>query len=173
MTNSIATQMKSVIYLETAFFGEPAIARVNMLHPAAGDATFIISAEREALGPSGSGYNAEAMDKLAGRLERIRARGLAYNIHGVAGAYQGRPEESLAITGPNSMALLNAILETGIEYQQDSILMVTADGRGTLGFMDGRDPMPIGRMTAVDPAELEGLEAYSVIKSTGEAFTFV
>jgi len=51
-------------------------------------------------------------------------------------------------------------------------LMITPDGSGTLGFMDGRDPMPIGRMVAVDPMALADLEAYSIIKATGEAFTF-
>ena len=155
MTNSIAT------------------ARVNMLHPAAGDATYIISAEREALGPSGSGYNAEAMDKLAGRLERIRARGLAYNIHEVAGAYQGRPEASLAVVGRDTPALWQAVKALGQAFHQDSVLAVTPDGAGILAYMDGRAQDEIGQMVAAAPAELEGLEAYSVIKSTGEAFTFV
>lgn len=146
--------------------------RINQAHPAEGDVTYIISAEREALGPSGSGYNVVAMDKLAGRLEAIRARGLAYNVHEVSGAYQDRPEESLAITGPHNMALLNAILEAGHEFRQESILMITPGGSGTLAFMDGRDPMPIGQMVAVDPMALADLEAYSIIKATGEAFTF-
>lgn len=149
--------------------------RINTVHPAQGDATFIISAEREALGPSGSAENAAAMATLAERLDGILASGLAYSVHPIAGAYQGRPEESLAIIGPNCMALLNAILELGHEFQQDSILLVMSDGSGTLGFMDGRDPMHIGHMVNIGPdrlAELATLEAFSVIKSTGEAFTF-
>ena len=146
--------------------------RINLAHPAEGDVTYIISAEREANGPSGNKANAEAMIQLARELESIRARGWAHNVHPIAGAYCGRPEESLAVVGKDTTELWVAITHLALRYDQESILMITPDGSGTLGFMDGRDPMPIGRMVAVDPMALADLEAYSIIKATGEAFTF-
>jgi hypothetical protein len=146
---------------------------INLVHPARGDVTYILSAEREANGPSGSEANVDAMASLAQSLEGIRTNGWAYNVHPVAGAYCGRPEESLAVVGKDTTELWLAVTRLAMRHDQESILIVDHHAQGKLQFVgNGLSYSNIGTMVAVDPTDLATLEAYSVIKSTGECFTF-
>jgi hypothetical protein len=129
-------------------------------------ATFILSAETNDLTHGGC---ITAMTSLRNDLYDLMDRGAIDSIIICHGAYEGTPENSVAVHASKLRAFI-ALQDLARQYQQDSILEVSSTGRGVLHFNDTRDSVEIGHYLAID--DTSGHQAWTRVIGTGETFTF-
>lgn len=76
------------------------------------------------------------------------------------------------MTVPDNGNGLRMAIGVAFEYQQESMLELLSSGDGILYFCDDRNPKPIGRYKPLALDEVAGYEAWTMVKATGQAFTF-
>ena len=136
--------------------------------PADGRHAYILSAFREG---RSIGENVKAQRHLIGILAADMVTGAWDAIHYCDGAYMGEEEESvLVLCSSGDIGHIRNIRNIARMFDQDSVLRISRRGGGVLYFCDDRDPQPIGQYQACQPGTVE---AWTRIRATGEAFTFV
>src|SRR5690625_4306082 len=140
-----------------------------MTIPATGHVTYILSAEREHLTAEQNGFRTLDLKRDLGRMF---ATGGMVAVMEVAGCYKGQQEVSFAVVMRDTNSSRRSMLSLAVEYQQESVLAIR-DEKALLYYC-GQDLVePIGRYKALALGEVAGYEAWSMVKATGQAFTFV
>lgn len=142
-----------------------------MTIPAAGFVTYILSAERSHLSAEQNGFRTLDLKRDLGRM--FATGSSIASIQEVEGCYKGDTETSFAVVMPATSASLFAMMVLARSFEQESVLAVIENGQAYLHFCEHTQLENIGRYKAITKEDTAGLEAWSVVKATGEAFTFV
>lgn len=140
-----------------------------MTIPATGHVTYILSAERANLSAEINGFRTLDLKRDLGRMF---ATGDLVAVVEVEGSYKGQREASFAVTLPSGADGLRAIMGVAFEYQQESVLAIIETGHAFLHYCEPVPVEPIGQYKPLALDELEAYEAWTVVKATGQAFTF-
>lgn len=141
-----------------------------MTIPAAGYVTYILSAERAHLTAEQNKLRTLDLKRDLGRLFALGTVSIV-SIVEVEGCYKGEKEASFAVTVRDTNNSLRSMLKLAAEYQQESVLAIRGEN-AHLHYCGRDDVELIGRYKALTLDEMEGFEAWSVVKATGQAFTF-